>query len=152
MAAFFRQYITRRVVIIAILVWVGLCLLIAGSIFLTIPDKNQGQSPTALLTVIHQPEATATSLPDLQQPDETTGIHIGGYVKITGTEGDGLRIRSGPGTANTQKFYGHEGEIFEVKDGPVESDGYTWWYIIATNDNTRVGWAAGDYLLETDKP
>ena len=147
-----KRFFTPRVLVISILVWVVLCLLTIGSLLLTIPSKSLKQAPTAFLTLIYNPTVTVTS-PAAANVNETPGIiHIGSFVKITGTEGDGLRIRSGPGMSNMQKFYGQEGEIFEVKDGPVSQDGYTWWYIISAKDQTRVGWAAGNFLTLTDKP
>lgn len=74
------------------------------------------------------------------------GIAIGSYVQITGTQGDGLRIRSEPGLTGTPDFLGYDSEVFIVKDGPKIVDGYTWWYLVAPYDNTRAGWAAADFL------
>ena len=75
-----------------------------------------------------------------------TGIAIGNYVQITGTEGQGLRIRAEPGLDGELAISGYDSEVFIVQDGPREVDGYIWWYLVAPYDETRVGWAAADFL------
>jgi hypothetical protein len=47
---------------------------------------------------------------------------------------------------NNQLFIANESEIFVIKDGPVKSGDYTWWYVVSPNDANRFGWAAGDFL------
>ena len=114
----------------------------------------QGFVP-ADLTII--PPSTATSPPTATPLPSGTStpigqIGIGAYVQITGTEGAGLRMRREPGQAAETVFVGEESEIFEVKDGPQQADGYTWWYLVAPYDETRVGWAAADYLAGVPAP
>lgn len=110
------------------------------------------------LTVIpaptHTPAASATPTVDpLASPTfDPTIIHIEGYVQITGTEGDGLRIRLAPGLNSETVFRGEEAEVFLVKDGPQEADGYTWWYLVASYDDTRAGWAASEFLAVVPSP
>lgn len=77
---------------------------------------------------------------------ETGGIQIGAYVQVTGTNGAGLRIRSSAGLNASINFYGMDSEVFLVKDGPEEADGFTWWFLVAPYDENRNGWAASDYL------
>lgn len=79
-------------------------------------------------------------------------IGINGYVQITGTEGEGLRIRSAPGLNSDTVFRGDEAEVFQVRQGPEQADGYTWWYVVAPYDETRAGWAAADFLAEVPSP
>jgi hypothetical protein len=107
------------------------------------------------LTII--PPSTPTSLPtgtpsNLVTPTPEGQIGIGAYVKITGTEGAGLRIRKAPGQGGETVFVGEEEEIFLVKDGPQQADGYTWWYLVAPYDETRAGWAAADFLAAVPAP
>jgi hypothetical protein len=45
-----------------------------------------------------------------------TGIAIGNYVQITGTNGEGLRIRSDAGLNGEFKFLGYDSEVFVVMD------------------------------------
>ena len=78
---------------------------------------------------------------------------IGAYVQIYGTGGDGLRLRAGPGTDNPPLFLGKESEVFQIKNGPKESGGFTWWYVVAPYDESRKGWAVQNYLsVVTVKP
>jgi len=123
------------------------------------PTRESGFAP-ADLTVIpaptSTPEVTATYTPDpliygtpTLAPDV---IGVGGYVQITGTEGEGLRLRSDPGLNGTSVFLGYDEEVFEVRDGPQNADGYTWWYLVAPYDETRAGWAAEDFLGAIPSP
>jgi hypothetical protein len=82
-------------------------------------------------------------------PDQ---IGIGGYVQISGTEGEGLRIRSAAGLNSDTVFRGEEAEVFVIREGPQEADGYTWWYLVAPYDETRAGWAASDFLAVVPSP
>ena len=79
-------------------------------------------------------------------------IAVGGYVQITGTEGQGLRIRVAPGLNTDTVFRGEEAETFRVQDGPKNADGHTWWYLVAPYDQTRAGWAAADFLAVVPAP
>jgi hypothetical protein len=129
-----------------------LAALTVGGVFL-LSTAPQAQSPDPIFTVIPAPSATPTAIevfPDTYShttPGLTAdGIGIGIYVQISGTGGDGLRLRSGPGTSHPHNFIGMEEEVFAVKDGPNPSDGFTWWYLEAPYDESRSGWAAGEYL------
>jgi hypothetical protein len=107
------------------------------------------------LTII--PPNTPTSLPtatpgNLVTPTPEGQIGVEAYVQITGTEGSGLRIRRAPGQSGETVFVAEEEEIFLVKDGPQEADGYTWWYLVAPYDETRSGWAAADFLAAVPAP
>ena len=110
----------------------------------------------AALTVIPVPTATPTAIPPTSAPTPTEevnlGIQIGGYVKISGTEGDGLRLRRNP-TLNGEIIYlGLENEVFVVKEGPEDQDGYLWWYLEAPLDTTRNGWAVSNFLQPAQSP
>jgi len=71
---------------------------------------------------------------------------LGAFVQVFNTSGSGLQIRSGAGVQNPPNFVALDAEVFEVVDGPVEVDGYTWWLLTAPYDETRSGWAASAYL------
>jgi hypothetical protein len=45
-----------------------------------------------------------------------------------------------------------EAEVFLVKDGPKQSDGFTWWFLEAPYDPDRSGWAASSYLVMVRNP
>jgi hypothetical protein len=109
---------------------------------------------TMLPAPTHTPRVTPTPTVD---PLATPGlpadvISIGGYVQITGTEGDGLRLRSSPGLNGEQLFLGFDEEVFQVRDGPRDADGYIWWYLVAPYDETRAGWASADFLAVVPSP
>jgi hypothetical protein len=103
------------------------------------PTGTSGAPPTPTI----DPFATATS---------PAGIAVGNYVQITGTEGQGLRIRAEPGLGGEFQFLAYDSEVFLVQDGPREVDGYVWWYLVAPYDETRVGWAAADFLSYVPAP
>ena len=122
------------------------------------PQTDPGLAP-AYLTLI--PASTSTPLATLTPTlDPLAGtptlpadiIVIGGYVQITGTGGDGLRLRSAPGLTSEQLFLGEDAEVFQVKDGPQEANGYIWWYIVAPYDESRAGWAAANFLSVVPPP
>jgi len=73
-------------------------------------------------------------------------------VQITGTGGDGLRLRSEPGLGNTIRLVAMESEVFLVLEGPQTGDGLTWWYLAAPYDETRRGWAVSNYLATVKSP
>jgi hypothetical protein len=102
------------------------------------------------------PLTTPTMTPDpllVGTPTIPAGvIAVGGYVQITGTDGDGLRLRSAPGLTSELLFLGEDAEVFQVRDGPQEANGYTWWYLVAPYDEARAGWAASNFLLVVPPP
>jgi len=79
-------------------------------------------------------------------------IALNTYVQITGTGGDGLRLRASPGLASDPLFFGNESEVFLVTGGPEQADGYTWWYLTAPYDQTRAGWAVASFLAFVSSP
>ena len=89
----------------------------------------------------------------LPKPSPQPGvIHPGALVKITGTGGDGLRLRVEPGLENEILFIGSESEVFRVQDGPAEIDDFIWWYLISPDNSDRQGWAVSDYLVVFPTP
>lgn len=121
-------------------------------------SPNVGFVP-ADLTMIAPPTNTPNVLPTstidpllITPTVPANTIAIGGYVQISGTEGQGLRIRSSAGLNGDTVFRGEEAEVFVIKDGPQSADGHTWWYVVAPYDNTRAGWAAADFLAVVPPP
>ena len=112
-------------------------------------DLTMIPAPTATLNVTLAP----TIDPALITPTLAADVMgIGGYVQISGTEGEGLNIRSAPGLNSETVFLGEEAEVFVVRDGPQDADGYIWWYLVAPYDETRAGWAAADFLAVVPPP
>lgn len=155
-----KPYLNRVVIFGTLGVTIILLLLTIISIGWTSPRfaPNVGFAP-ADLTMIPAPTNTPQFVPtptiDPLQPTPTLPadtIGIGVYVQISGTEGDGLRIRATAGLNGETVFRGEESEVFVVKDGPQTADGYTWWHLTASYDETRAGWAVADFLSVVPAP
>ncbi|GAB1470524.1 hypothetical protein MASR2M66_14020 [Chloroflexota bacterium] len=154
-----RPYL-NRFVIFGSLITAGILILITLILIgWTSPrfSPEVGFAPADLTMIpapTHTPAATAVPTIDpLATPIiDQTSIHIDGYVQITGTGADGLRIRAAPGLNTETVFRGEESEVFLVKDGPQSADGYTWWYLAASYDDARAGWAAADFLAVVPEP
>ncbi len=154
------KIINRWVILGAVVI--GLLLLIFSLMIgfgFTAPEQNAPDLQVAEITLIPGPTSTPRIVPTpTLDPAMATAtpipgeIAIYGYVQISGTGGDGLRVRSEPGLAGEQLFLGFDTELFQVTDGPVESDGYTWWYLLAPYDPTRSGWAVADFLEVVETP
>ena len=153
-----RQLFNKWVILGALLLAGFLLLITAISIGLTAARQpsDVGFAP-ADLTVIPASTATSSAPPTptidpFASPTPPAGVAVGNYVQITGTEGQGLRIRKAPGLDGEFEFLAYDAEVFVVQDGPQEVDGYVWWYLVAPYDETRVGWAAADFLSYVPEP
>jgi hypothetical protein len=102
-----------------------------------------GIIPTVDLSLITSPTPSPTIDP---AATGQSGIKVGLYVQIKGTDGAGLNIRNSAGTSAEPMFVANESEVFMVIGGPVELDGYIWWQLNAPYDKSRQGWAAENYL------
>jgi hypothetical protein len=153
------QQLFNKWVILGALLLTGLLLLITViSIGITSARQTSdvGFAP-ADVTIIPAPAMTSGVPPtptiDPFAPTAApTGIALGNYVQISGTNGEGLRIRSEPGLNGNPEFLGFDSEVFIVQDGPRSVDGYTWWYLVAPYDQSRAGWAAADFLTYIPPP
>jgi hypothetical protein len=115
---------------------------------------------TSALTIIPAPTSTArplpptlTPLPPPPTPSPTPApgqIAIGVYVQPS-TGGSGLRVHT-KASLTADFFSAFDSEVFLVTKGPEQADGYTWWYLTASYDTTRAGWAAQDYLAVVPSP
>ena len=155
----FRRILTPKVAAGALIFSIVLLLLVFAWIEWSAPPPPVPGNALAVLTVIPAPTSTPLALPtattDPNAPTvtpEAGKIAVGSYVQISGTNGEGLRIRSGPGLNSNQLFLGFDSEVFLVKDGPSEADGYTWFYLVAPYDEKRAGWAASQFLTYIPPP
>jgi hypothetical protein len=153
-----RQLFNIRVILGALALAGTLTLMTAIGIGVTSsrPSSEVGFAP-ADLTMIPAPTGTSSAPPTptidpFASPTSPAGIAIGNYVQIAGTEGQGLRVRAQPGLDGEFQFLAYDSEVFLVQDGPQDLDGYTWWYLIAPYDETRVGWAVADFLSYVPAP
>jgi hypothetical protein len=146
-----KDYFNRWSALVFIAALAILCLAAVFISSLLRTKSPQNDIPTASFVVIPAPSTTPTPDPAISatasaEIEVRDGISKGSVVQIHGTDGAGLRLRSGPGTDYGLKFIGMDTELFEVDDGPVDSDGYVWWYLVSPYDENRSGWAASAYL------
>jgi hypothetical protein len=153
-----RQLFNKWVILGALFLAGFLLLVTALSIGLTAAHQSSevGFAP-ADVTMIPASTSTSSAPPTptidpFASPTSPAGIAVGNYVQITGTEGQGLRIRKAPGLDGEFEFLAYDSEVFVVQDGPREVDGYVWWNLVAPYDDTRVGWAAADFLTYVPAP
>jgi hypothetical protein len=95
------------------------------------------------------PPPTETAEPT---PTVSPEIAIGRYVRVTGTGGYGLNLRSGPGENYERIDIALEGQAFLVVDGPTVSGGSTWWKIRDPENEQREWWAVGNFLEPIEHP
>lgn len=140
-------------------VWVGVAgaafaVLLCGLLFLFLwvlapAAINTDGAAKAVVTRLPAPTFTPvvemTSTPAV---DEWTvdGIAYGVNVEIFDTGGSGLRFRAEPGIDGDIQFIANDREAFQVEGGPVEEDGFVWWYLVSTEASSRSGWAVSSYL------
>jgi hypothetical protein len=158
-----RNFITPGILIGSFVLAFLLLVISLALLLFTRPSPKALIPVTAEVTVIPAP----TTLPPtpspaaVQSPTPTSDlppspppgvIATGAYVQITGTGGDGLRLRTEPGLNADVRILGAEAEVFLVQDGPRQVDGYTWWYLVGPYDSTRRGWAVSNYLAVVQNP
>ncbi len=115
--------------------------------------------PTPIVTVLAVPSPTPSPMPTSTLPPTPTeaptaptdpgageGFGVGDLVEVYGTAGDGLRLRASPALDAVINMLGVENEVFQVSDGPVDADGFTWWYLENLVDQRKNGWAVGSFL------
>lgn len=158
-----RGWFSLRVIIAAVIIaLILLCLSLSWLWFQRSPQVVAG-SGTAVLNVLPLPTETVppptttpqpTGAPDQDIPPSPPPglIGSGAFVQITGTGGDGLRLRSEPGLEGAILFLALESEVFQVQEGPTQADGYTWWFLVAPYDDSVRGWAASNFLQVVQAP
>ena len=112
-----------------------------AAIAATVPQQTTEPTPLPTTVPTEVPsEPTATSIPDdILAPGST--------AQVAGTNGRGLRMRSGPGLDQPTLKVVAEGALVQVLAGPTEADGYQWYQI--KDDTGAEGWVAGDWLIST---
>ncbi len=145
-----QQLLTPRVMLGTLGLAAFLLLATFGWLLFAAPPAPRPADFVAAQTVIPAPTGTPRPLaggaPSQTATPQPGQILLDGYVQISGTEGQGLKIRAAPGLAGEFLFLAYDTEIFRVQDGPQEKDGHTWWKIISNYDESRAGWAAADFL------
>ncbi len=70
-------------------------------------------------------------------------VGIGGRYTVYGAGSRGLNLRAAPGTGGQLLTTLVQGRDVTIMDGPVQADGFTWWYVVTTYSN-EAGWVAGE--------
>ena len=104
-------------------------------------------APTSQVTQALTPMQSAT-IPPMTDVE----INIGELVIVSDTDGDRLRIRTQPGLSSEIGFLAYENDVFQVENGPVEQDGYVWWFLVNPYDSSKSGWAVENYLRRMENP
>jgi len=151
-------------VLIAVLVIASM--LLCGSLVFVLVRRPAAAAPdltpaSAALTVIPAPTSTPhtqpsmlTPIPPTAMPSPTPGageIAISVYVQVAPGV-DALNLRAEPGLNNPPLSLAFNSEVFLVTNGPELADGYTWWYLTASYDTSRAGWAVQDFLTVIPSP
>lgn len=119
----------------------------ATAIFHTIEVPTQTPiAPVPTPTLIPTPSSSQAV------PPPSGDIAIGNYVQVSGTGGDGLRLHKEAGVSSAVNYIAIEAEVFLVKDGPVNADGYIWWLLQDPYTENAAGWGVGNYLLIVQNP
>jgi len=129
--------------------------------FLFIWWTSQGSVPSQPGTAIVNIIAVPTAIPVLPTPTSSINatpqtsdniILVGTSVIVSGTGGDGLRLRFSPGLESKIRLLAPDGTQLQVMDGPQQMDNYTWWYLENPGDRNQRGWAVADFLSPVPSP
>jgi len=115
---------------------------------------SSGPTPTPIIWT-PTPAPSPTPLPtETAEPTPTVSpeVAVGRYVRVTGTGGYGLNLRSGPGEDYVRMDIALEGQIFLVVDGPTVSGGAEWWKVRDPDSEQREWWAVGNFLEPIEHP
>jgi len=75
-------------------------------------------------------------------------LPVGATAVVNGTDGSGLRMRSGPGLSHKVLTVLAEGDRVLVLDGPVSESAQDWYQV---KTDAAKGWALGKYLISADR-
>jgi hypothetical protein len=78
-------------------------------------------------------------------PASALAIRTGDVLLVT-PNGDGANLRAGPSTEDEILQQLVRGDLLIVQAGPVEDQGYSWWFVRIEYSRNTTGWVAGDPL------
>lgn len=107
-------------------------------------DLQPTFTPTAAVAATVALEPTATPVPPTPEPAPAKNFQPGAIVGISGTDGQGIRFRAGPGRNYITYEILKEGVTLTVISGPELADGITWWQVETESGDT--GWASEEFL------
>ena len=158
-----RDWVNLKVVLGGIIFAVCVFAILLGILWSLRAQNTRTAPSTALISVIEVPTITppkpvSTPTPTQaptsaqQEPIPMGNIKIGDYVQVTGTGGDGLRLHETAGVASKVNYIAIDTQLFTVKDGPVDVDGYAWWELQDPYTDEVVGWGVANYLAVVKNP
>lgn len=160
-----RNWLSIKVLLGAFVFGVGIFTVLVWFLWSAKGSSNSEIPATAILKVIEAPTQTPlvdlvtltpTSKPTTSQAAPTPigdiNISVGKYVQVSGTGGDGLRLHNNPSVGSKVNYVAIDSEVFIVKDGPIDADGYLWWELEDPYTNEAVGWGVANYLVIVQNP
>lgn len=163
MGRLIRTWLNFRVILVAVIFALGVFALLIYLLWNSKAPIISAAPGTAVLSVIKAatqtpiaPKVTDTPTPEPtssgQEPAPAGDIVVGDYVQVTGTGGDGLRLHVTAGVSSEVHYIALEAQVFLVKEGPTDADGYIWWYLQDPYTQDVVGWGAANYLAVVQNP
>ncbi len=113
------------------------------------------QAPTQTLPgflITPTPTTTPSTSQEAPTPSGDANISTGKYVAVSGTGGDGLRLHNTASVSSKVNYVAIDSEVFLVKGGPVDADGYVWWELEDPYTDNAVGWGVANYLAVVNNP
>jgi hypothetical protein len=158
-----KKYLNFKVIFGAIVFALCIFAFMLGILWSLKTDAIPQAPATALLNIIDAPTGTPPAsaispTPTVEnlstQPVPLPGseIKIGDYVQVSGTGGDGLRLHAIAGVASKVDYIAIDSEVFLVKEGPTDADGYMWWLLKDPFTENTVGWGVANYLSVIQNP
>jgi hypothetical protein len=162
MRNFFHDYLPPGVLVGGLILGLVLAGLAIAVVLWIRPGAQVSPVSTANLAILPAPTYTLplptalptplpTDTPAVPPTPPPAQVQVGQLVQINGTGVDGLRLRASPGLQAKILFVAIEAEVFEVRDGPREVDGYVWWYLASPYQQDYEGWAVANYLALTQQ-
>ncbi|NJP04758.1 MAG: SH3 domain-containing protein [Chloroflexaceae bacterium] len=94
---------------------------------------------------LHAVRKRANQPEDDDEQDLPVGIELGGDAWVRKEGGLPLNCRDAPGLQSNVQAAFDPGTQLTLVSGPHTADGYTWWFVQATDG--RQGWVAGEELV-----
>lgn len=115
---------------------------------------GRGPTPTAIIWTPTPvtPSPTSPSPPPTETVAPAPEIAVGRYVRVAGTGGAGLNLRSGPGKEYERMDVALEGQVYLVTAGPTVAGDSEWWKLLDPADAAREWWAVANFLEPIDHP
>ncbi len=86
----------------------------------------------------------------LTAPRDSVASGGGGFLKITNTDGDPIRFRTGPGKSFNSAGYLYEGQVVKILGAAVKDDNGDKWYRVDKSGD--IGFVDASYVARTDSP